>query len=233
MQAALNLLHDLHGHVELNEGVRIFAQLYALEPGDYLRTVLKMWHFHPRTVTITIRHTDWWYWEYDRPMKLRSQFVDTNILPASVREMRLELESLERRKAQVDHIAEGMCEKWSWVNNDGYLLKARIDETEVDRWSGSSTWEGKRWQEDEAQGREGTLDYYVRTVVFRPTRVYHGVAKYGMWQQRLPNLYAPAIGLRKAKEPEKREDKQTQDDDDTGVDASTADDDIGYGLFDG
>ena len=108
MQAALYLFYELHGDVELEGGVRIFAQLWALERGDSFNRVMDMQYFSPRIITVTIRHTDWWWWEYDDVMRIRSEWIGRTRIPNSVRELRLEFESLERRKEQVSFNARGL-----------------------------------------------------------------------------------------------------------------------------
>ncbi|KAL9088130.1 MAG: hypothetical protein Q9159_003248 [Coniocarpon cinnabarinum] len=193
MQAALRTLHELHGDVELTGGIRIFAQLGQLEACTELARVLGMEHFHPRVVTITLRHTDWRWWEFDSPLHIASRWVNMCTFPESVQEIRLELESLARRKEQVDSIAEQMCEKWCFFRrNASLLLRAQIEATIVERWTVSSTWEGKRWVEDEIEGKEGVLDYYVKTVVFRPASERRQTDA----DRRCPRLEAPLVGMR-------------------------------------
>jgi hypothetical protein len=92
-------------------------------------------------------------------------------MPASVRELHIELESLERKKEQVDAIAKQMAEKWYFTKQDGVTLFPDVSgkAVKIDRWSGSSTWDGQTWQRDESA--PGRIDYYIATVAFRPQRV--------------------------------------------------------------
>lgn len=163
----LELIHAVHGRTEVDH-VRVFAQLYALETGRDLSRILSLPHFFPTTFTITLRHTDWWYWESDNPMYIDSPFVNNCSFPPSLKELRMELESLERRKAQVDFIANEMRQKWCFKRSDGVKLSARGSEIETMKWTGSSTFNGDRWIRDEARPDE--LDYHVATVVFRPEK---------------------------------------------------------------
>jgi hypothetical protein len=89
-------------------------------------------------------------------------------LSPSVREFRVELESLERKKDQVDRIAKLMTEKWYFTRRDGVTLFADVTgkSTVIDRWTGTSEFDGRTWTRDES--REGEIDYYIATVVFRP-----------------------------------------------------------------
>lgn len=167
MLPTLNLIYAIHGKTEIDH-LRIFPQLYSLEPGRNLQHINDSPHFYPRRFTITIRHTDWWYWEDDMPLRFDSKFVNVCRFPESVTELRFELESIERRKEQIISIAKQMMEKWQFQRKDGVRLSAKGSVMSVTRWSGSSTWGGRRWLRDET--RPETLDYYVATIIFRPVR---------------------------------------------------------------
>lgn len=154
-------------------GVRVFAQMYKLEDGS-LATLLGTPGLRPRAVALTVRHTDWWYWERDRVLRVEGQkWLEgvCGVLPGSVRSVCVELESLERKRAQVDEIVKQMRERWFFKRKDGMGLFADVSGggDEVTRWSGNSTWGGRRWARDEADN--GRLDYYVVAVWFRPERV--------------------------------------------------------------
>ncbi|RFU26059.1 hypothetical protein B7463_g10276, partial [Scytalidium lignicola] len=183
MQPVLNLINAVHGKTEINH-IRVFPQLYRLEPGHDLQHINDLPHFHPRRFTITLRHTDWWHWEIDAPLWIDSQFVNKCRFPDSVQELCFELEGLERRKDQINSIAKQMIEKWQFERKDGVQLSAKDSTIAVMRWSGSSTWGGARWVRDETQPE--TLDYYVATVVFKPA----------MKTLREPNYFAPKLEVR-------------------------------------
>ncbi|MBE3110726.1 MAG: hypothetical protein IMZ46_09490, partial [Acidobacteria bacterium] len=103
-------------------GLRVFAQMYRIEQGE-MESLMATPGLHPRALTLTIRHTDWWYWETDEPMRFEARWL-RQALPSSVREVRIELESTMRRKDQVDAIAKQMREKWFFVRADGRVLYA-------------------------------------------------------------------------------------------------------------
>ena len=81
--------------------------------------------------------------------------------------VRIELESLEQKKEQVNAIAKQMSERWFFKRMDGVALypDASGRAIEIDKWTGSSTWNSHTWTRDEA--RPGQIDYYVASVVFR------------------------------------------------------------------
>ena len=167
VQDKLTVVHDSQGEQEIDH-IRIFAQLVYLEDGSRIRDVCNMDNFHPRSVTVTIRHTDFWNWEDDEPMRLAGTWMSwPTELPNSVREFNLDLESIEQRKASVDYLADNIAERWHVKRKDGSVLVPDRAEKSVMRWTGSSTWEGSRWISDEVRHLE--LDYYVRTVTFRPS----------------------------------------------------------------
>ncbi|KAI2629318.1 hypothetical protein GGS26DRAFT_121081 [Hypomontagnella submonticulosa] len=150
------------------EQLRIFAQMYKLEGHD-LSEFLEMSGLRPRRLTLTIRHADWWYWENDAPLRFEAGWIKAvcDVLPSSVREICIELESLERKKDQVDSIAKQMRERWFFKRTDGIALFADVTggNDEVSRWSGTSTWHHKTWTRDETV--PGRIDYYVVCVPFR------------------------------------------------------------------
>lgn len=171
------------------DAVRVFTQMWKLEDADEIAELVRTPGLRFRRLTITIRHTDWWHWERDMALSIDGGkgFLRkvSAVLPDTVREIRMELESLERKKGQVDELAAMMRERWFFRRVDGEGLFADISENEeenaekkdgqaeeeglVSRWSGSSTWQHQRWVRDETE--EGKIDYYVRTVPFRPRHI--------------------------------------------------------------
>ncbi|KAF5249308.1 hypothetical protein FANTH_5389 [Fusarium anthophilum] len=151
------------------ERLRIFAQMYRLEENG-LRDILRMPHLAPRTITLTIRHTDWWYWEEDEPLHFDGNWIEgvSQVLTPSTSQFCIELESLERKKDQVDKIAKQMVDAWFFKRPDGVVLYADTSDAnrKVSRWSGSSTWHGQRWTRDETEPNK--LDYYIVSITFRP-----------------------------------------------------------------
>lgn len=160
-------IHSMHGEeATVITHVRLFPQLYLLENGKNLAELLAIPHFNPTYFTITLRHTDWWLWENDEPLRIASGFVNSCKFPNSVTEIRLELESIERRRPQIQDIAAQMESKWVFRRRDDKALVAvQGSENEVMRWEGSSTWNNQRWLRDET--KPDTLLYYMQTVRFR------------------------------------------------------------------
>lgn len=166
MSRMLKRIADQQGtnNVEI-ERLRVFAQMYKLEDGELMR-LLNSSYLAPRIVTLTIRHTDWWFWEDDEPLRFEANWIKgvASVLSSSTNQLCIELESLKRKKDQVDKIAAQMIKKWYFKRKDGVVLYAAT--TQQSQWSGSSTWNNKRWVRDETE--DGMLDYYIVTVTFLP-----------------------------------------------------------------
>lgn len=147
--------------------VQVFPQLYALEDGRALSQILKIGHFMPRSVTVTIRHADWWFWESDHHLKFNSTaFVGKARFPTSTTTVTMELESLERRKLQIDWMADHISRNWHFTRSDDVHLVADPAVMETDTWKGAATWDGQRWVRDEEDNEPNVLKYYIRRVVF-------------------------------------------------------------------
>ncbi|KAG7291221.1 hypothetical protein NEMBOFW57_001233 [Staphylotrichum longicolle] len=177
--STLDIIAEQHGtdHVETN-GLRVFAQMWALERKQLAIMLRMLPRLRPRSLTLTIRHADWWWWESDQPLRFEGDWIwsANQFLPPSVREFHIELESVQRKKEQVDSIARQMAERWVFKRTDGVALFADASgaANTVDTWTGSSTWNDETWTRDES--RPGQIDYYILSVVFRPR---HAVERRG------------------------------------------------------
>lgn len=166
MQHCLDLLYKRHGEVH-GGSIRLFTQMYKLEGATTFQGIFAMPHFQPTTVAITIRYTDTWFWEDNHPLRIKGSWCEREILPASVSCFQIEIESIERRKAEVDYIATEAANKWHFTRSDGAQLLSDPSQIAISRWTGSSFIGGDRWIRDEV--RPGQLDYYVATITWRPS----------------------------------------------------------------
>jgi hypothetical protein len=167
----LQAVHQSHGKVETQE-LQVFPQLFALE-GGWLQPVVALEHLYPLNFTITIRHTDWWYWESDERLRIDGKWIEDTRFPDSLQTINLELESLARKAGQIDEIADQMAEKWHFRTQDGTIYTAR-DSMEVSRWTGGSTWNSKRWVRDESKTPE-SIDFYIKKVTWARDRSLSGI----------------------------------------------------------
>jgi len=189
MEHTLRLIEKLHPDVPARRkevsNIQIFAQLYLLEPGQCLSQILQIPHFRPRTVTITLRHTDIWFWEEDSPIHINSPWVSYCRFPASVTTLRLQIESIERRKPQVDYVANKIRREWHFTRTDDtHLVCGGEGPLEELRWTGSSTWGHKRWIRDEDDREPGILRYYVATIPFKPANFITDATGYEARRQK-------------------------------------------------
>ena len=168
LEPFLSLLNDrpdtLIRQQELRQ-VHIFAQQYWLEGGGGnmgpvagFSAFLKLWDYtHPTHLTITIRHTDWWWWEWNNPIALdpkqerradpeNYRSLTEPIAPGSwggtlgrlsgLQVFEMELETVEIQKGELDAIAD-MAKGWRFPLHDGKVLI--LDQTRTRRtgWVGA------------------------------------------------------------------------------------------------
>lgn len=154
--------------LEINN-MHFFMQASYLDGGLAARRLrLAVPLMHPRTLTLTIRHCGWQDWP-DKPLELGGRWIPSvcRLLPDTVSEIRLELETVECKAGQAKRIAAQMKNKWFFVRPDGIpLFAGRVEEG---RWRGPSVWSnlGKPRYETVP----GVVDYFVTVVRFQPKAV--------------------------------------------------------------
>ncbi|KAF2149184.1 hypothetical protein K461DRAFT_42381 [Myriangium duriaei CBS 260.36] len=173
LEAQLLSLAASHGEVGIKH-VHLFSQLYLLENIQPLQGILDIAHFFPKRMTITIRHTDFWYWEDDAPLRIRHGWVRHCRFPDSLVELQLDFETLQRKKEQVKYLASQAAQSWIFTRKDGQRLVSSCDQITTTTWAGQSTLNDARWIRDEV--RPGGLDYVISTIAFkvenRTTKVF-------------------------------------------------------------
>ncbi|KAJ5597276.1 hypothetical protein N7537_007360 [Penicillium hordei] len=101
MQQGLDLIYDRHGEVQGGR-IRGFPQLWKLESTRDFDRIFTMHHFYPKSVTITIRYTDTWMWEHNEELHIEGAWGKWLVLPSSVSGFCIDIESVKRRKDEVD-----------------------------------------------------------------------------------------------------------------------------------
>ncbi|KAK2595472.1 hypothetical protein QQS21_006812 [Conoideocrella luteorostrata] len=148
--------------------LHVFAQMYMLEEG-HLARLMQTPFLRPRIITLTIRHTDWWYWENDDPLIFRGDWISdfSRNLPDSVSQVNIELESLKRKQDQINSIAAQMAERWFFKRPDGLVLypDTTPGAAKITEWRGEGTWHSRHWVRDVTTS--GHIEYYIATVSFR------------------------------------------------------------------
>lgn len=98
--------------------LHLFTQQYWLEGRNWLRHMLPF-QSSLQTLKITLRHSDWWFWEHSEPLafnptgdssgSLRGHYRGTFNLELSpmtaLRKLEFELETVEGKQAEMDYIA--------------------------------------------------------------------------------------------------------------------------------
>ncbi|KAK1148381.1 hypothetical protein N8T08_010192 [Aspergillus melleus] len=133
----------VHGALETSH-IQIFAQLYVLEQNRDLQDVLDMPHLDPKRVTLTIRHSDFWFWENWQKLRIDGQWVNWLRFPNSVVEFVIEMETIDKRAEEVKYLAEEAVGKWFFTRKDGRILKAEKSDTWTSAWTGSSVLDDRR-----------------------------------------------------------------------------------------
>ncbi|KAK5124314.1 hypothetical protein LTR85_002017 [Meristemomyces frigidus] len=98
--------------------LHLFAQMYAIEGlrankgrlrGYFLKGLAVAGDFQPRMLHVTVRHTDWWYWEDEAPLRLQDGWVKAMLDSPDLRStqtFKLELETLDYKVDQLAPILE-------------------------------------------------------------------------------------------------------------------------------
>ncbi|ESK95140.1 hypothetical protein Moror_13872 [Moniliophthora roreri MCA 2997] len=137
----------------LVERIHIFAQLYWFEDqhSEFSRTCR-----HPaftlRSIHITIRHSDWWFWEHNNALELKDGWTESLRSVKRLEELVLELETIERDKDQMYAVAERF-RKRHFTIRDGLVLKPDDKPPFKQEWMGPASYddghtyniEGKYW----------------------------------------------------------------------------------------
>ncbi|SJL08972.1 uncharacterized protein ARMOST_12348 [Armillaria ostoyae] len=147
--------------------VPFFTQQFWLEEAFPLTCAIP--EMRPRKLKITIRHSDWWYWENNHLLVLKDGWTNKIRLLKRLEEFEIELETIERDKDQMFAIAQRI-HSWKIDLWDGRVLSTEGRPLNHDHWTGTSVFEGNRVRYD----REKNV-WTNRPGVVRPVAplVYH------------------------------------------------------------
>ena len=141
--------------------IHVFAQQFWLEDPVCLKSLLHVWWkaapaMLQKRLKITIRHSDWWWWEYAAPLALdpkqpgRASAREFSEPPepfaenswgkhfeqiSGLQSFELELETLEHKLSELDAIA-GRASGWEFVLGDGNTLILDQAKTQRNGWVG-------------------------------------------------------------------------------------------------
>ncbi|KAL8789482.1 MAG: hypothetical protein Q9213_001095 [Squamulea squamosa] len=137
--------------------VHVFAQQFWLE-GNGFAAFTKLWDYAcPTTLIITLRHTDWWWWENKAPLTFdpkqegkasvdrHSQSSDP-FAPKSwgnqfrkikgLKRLELELETVQKKKQELDAIVD-RADSWQFALGDDRVLRLDKSKTKRSGWIGA------------------------------------------------------------------------------------------------
>ncbi|KAF2254503.1 hypothetical protein BU26DRAFT_514403 [Trematosphaeria pertusa] len=121
--------------------IHVFAQMYALHLGLNNLFQNKRQFIAPSTITITIRYTDWWWWEYAYPIyPIRSDrfiHISAITLPNCVNTIVVEFETSEKKEKQLEKVVGEILQRrvyWTWMRKDGSKLAIKDADEEVRTW---------------------------------------------------------------------------------------------------
>jgi hypothetical protein len=89
------------------KNVQLIAQMFQLEYGNYIKKWAKWLQYSARPMhfTITIRYTDWWNWEENRPLELQNLSRSRHFkIPNTVKTFTIEFETRFGKKSELDRI---------------------------------------------------------------------------------------------------------------------------------
>ncbi|KAK4550241.1 hypothetical protein LTR36_003208 [Oleoguttula mirabilis] len=165
--------------------LHLFVQMYAIEGlrADtgclrlfFLKTPALAGDFQPRLLHVTIRHTDWWNWEGEAPLRLQDMWVKALLDSPDLRSthmLKLELETLDYKVDQLVPILERIkafeSEEKETHIVDGKPMKTKFVLT---REPETYTWEGPaniNKQQFKHYADRNTLKYHVVTLTWKLT----------------------------------------------------------------
>ncbi|RPA72294.1 hypothetical protein BJ508DRAFT_419540 [Ascobolus immersus RN42] len=112
------------------QSLRIFPQLFSFSPPTFSHFFKSQPLLRPQSVSVVVRYTDWWSWEdnvrLDICLGMRPGFGGVVILPETVREFVLELETIKLKEGELEEVVRGIeaeSEEWRWARTDGTWLE--------------------------------------------------------------------------------------------------------------
>uniref|UniRef100_A0A8H7XS77 2EXR domain-containing protein n=1 Tax=Psilocybe cubensis TaxID=181762 RepID=A0A8H7XS77_PSICU len=88
--------------------IHLFTQMYWVERAQSFRDFCELEDVHPKQLTITIRHTDWWFWELNTPLAMKLHWLEYLQPMKKLTTLVMELETIERDHDQLDAVIENV-----------------------------------------------------------------------------------------------------------------------------
>lgn len=133
--------------------------MFWLEDGHQLNRIFALTNFRPSKLTITIRYSDWWFWESNARLKMSQKWLANFSGPPGLRELRVEYETLSWKKDSMLAIVT-RNKDWRLNVRDGGHLSAKDTQLEEWSWTGPSKLGGETWNH---HGEGDSVEYIVVT----------------------------------------------------------------------
>jgi hypothetical protein len=132
---------------------------------DSLRKLIELEQFKPKIITVTIRHTDWCNWmQLDKPLQFEPRSLWQMKLPDECKEFRLELETIESRREELEELAQDLRDR-KFTKRSGQTMRIADGEYQISSWTGRIGMHEIRWQ---VHDHVDTLKYHVITITWVP-----------------------------------------------------------------
>lgn len=154
-----NYLHHLARKEQDNLYHLHFFASVPLWDFEYLQKLL---HLPFKRVTLSLRHSDWLGWKRDTKLWL-GRLNHELLLPHTCQEFALELETLQRKKNELDEIVQRAL-TWEFQADDGAMLICETDRLVTSSWIGRSDYNNIRC---EAHSPGPTISYHVVRLSWR------------------------------------------------------------------
>ncbi|KAK0282091.1 hypothetical protein LTR35_007189 [Friedmanniomyces endolithicus] len=183
-------LGELHLFIQMGTIEKLAAPTWSLRDYFLLHRPVRG-DFQPSLFRLTIRHTDWWSWENDQPLRLEDSWVKALLDAPEMRStpiLKLELETLDYKADQLAIIVDRIkkiesAERAShYVGNYPTMTRFELADTQdTYTWEGPTKIDGRVRHAYEGRA---TLNYHVVTLT---------------WNLRFTELpHASVPGLRRA-----------------------------------
>lgn len=107
------------------ETLQVFIQMFALERREDLPQLITDAQSSTRIrhLVITLRYTDWWWWEDSAPLTLDSEWVRRLELPNSVEIVTIEFETRNGKKVELNNLLKKQASCWLFKTIEGKELR--------------------------------------------------------------------------------------------------------------
>ena len=163
----------LHLYAQMCNIERLTARAGDLK-GYFLPSNKSTDYFQPLKFHVTIRHTDWWYWEDEAPLRFKYEWFQAMLDSPDLRRtetLKLELETLDYKVDQLSPIVERIqrmeSKEFETHIVDGRPTKTKsclTGEPEVTGWTGPTNLDGKTYDPYKDRWK---LNYRVFTLTWR------------------------------------------------------------------